>query len=244
MDRTDGVIADAELQGICRSTLETYSDLYRGKSITAEFYPYIGMTHIIRRRNSGLVVRISDHCRNAPREVLQAILILLASKMEHKKPPAHASETYEAFRRDPEVTARMHGRRRQQGRKHILRAEGKHHSLMEIYRDLNERYFRGQVEIARLGWGARESWRRLGHYDPIHNTITISPVLDSLTVPQYVLAYLLYHEMLHSLFSYTPLSRGQRYHTGEFSSAERAFPHYADAKRFLDHFCRTRGESQ
>jgi hypothetical protein len=237
------LITDAELLEICSSTLEAYSDLFRGKTIDAEFYPYIGLTHVIRRRQSGWIVRISDFCRHAPVEVVRAIAVLLAAKIARKKPPGHALRAYESFRHDPEVIAATQARRRQLGRKRILRAEGEHHSLAEIYRELNERYFGNRVEIGRLGWGARRSWRRLGHYDPVHHTITISPVLDSARVPRTVLAFLLYHEMLHTLFSESRARRRQRHHTREFSSAERAFPHYAGARRFLDEFCRTRGRS-
>ena len=81
----------------------------------------------------------------------------------------------------------------------------------------------------------------MGHYDPIHHTITISPVLDSPKVPRAVVSYLLYHEMLHTLF--TGIGYRKRHHTPDFNRAERAFPSYAKARKFLDRFCRTRGRN-
>jgi hypothetical protein len=232
---------DPELTEICRSALLSYSGSFRGRDISAEFYPYIGMTHTIRRRGSAWLIRISDHCRAASREVLEAIVILLACKIERRKIPSHVAEIYARFRHSPEVAANVAVRRRARGRKQIDSASGRWHSLVQIYRDLNNGYFNNQVEIRKLGWGARRSWRRLGHYDPVHHTITISPVLDSPRVPASVMAYLLYHEMLHTLFPGDCTSRRERHHPREFKAAERAFPGFESSRGFLDHFCRTRG---
>jgi hypothetical protein len=233
---------DFQLQELCRSTLRQLSASFQDKEISAGFYPYIGLTHTIRRRGSSWIIRISDHCRLAPRAVLESIVVLLGCKVLRRKPPSAAFQAYEQFRREPEVERRVQERRVQRGRKQILDARGKHHSLDVIYRALNLQYFNGQVEVTRLGWGARRSWSRMGHYDPVHHTITISPVLDSPRVPEQVLSYLLYHEMLHALFDGKAVAGRHRYHTAEFNRAERAFPHYASARGFLDRFCRTRGK--
>jgi hypothetical protein len=241
MDRFSGVVTDDELLQVCRSTLSACPEFRGAGEISAEFYPYIGLTHILRRLPSGWSVRISDHCRGASVEVLQAVVMLLAAKITRRKLPAGVLAVYETFRKDPEVAARVQDRRRRRGRKRIDPAPGRHHSLREVYRELNERYFNGQVEICLLGWGARRSWRRLGHYDPIHHTITISPVLDSPKVPGTVIAYLVYHEMLHAVFSDAGSGGSRRYHTREFYSAERAFPHHDSSRRFLERFCRARG---
>ncbi|MGD0309637.1 MAG: M48 family peptidase [Acidobacteriota bacterium] len=232
---------DFQIQEVCRSTLRQLSASFQDKEISAGFYPYIGLTHTIRRRGSSWIIRISDHCRQAPRAVLESIVVLLCCKVLRRKPPSAALQVYEQFRREPEVERRVQERRLQRGRKQILDARGKHHSLDVIYGSLNLQYFNGQVEVTRLGWGARRSWSRLGHYDPVHHTITISPVLDSPRVPERVLSYLLYHEMLHVLFDGKAVAGRHRHHTAEFNRAERAFPHYASARGFLDRFCRTRG---
>jgi hypothetical protein len=229
----------SDLQAICCAVLPALSGSFRRDRISARFYPYIGMTHTIRRRGSAWMIRISDHCRQAPRDVLEAIVLLLAHKVLRRKPPDRASRIFERYRRDPEVEGRVQARRFEQGRKNIRGTRGKYHELKEIYGEVNATYFNGQVEVRRLGWGSRRSWCRLGHYDPVHNTITVSPVLDSFKVPRMVVSYLLYHEMLHTLF--TDSAGGRRHHTAEFNRAERAFPSYPEARKFLDHFCRTRG---
>ncbi len=232
---------DVLLTELCRTTLHRLSSTFHDKDINAAFYPYIGLTHKIRRRGTSWTIRISDHCRSASREVLEAIIVILACKVLRRRAPETTSRAYEQFRREPAVQSRLTERRLQRGRKLIRDSHGKCHSLDAIFRRLNQQFFNGQLEISRLGWGTRKSWSRLGHYDPVHHTITISPVLDSPKVPESVVAYLLYHEMLHSLFDSNAGTPRQRYHTREFYRAERSFPGYAFAKKVLDDFCHTRG---
>ncbi len=232
-----------ELEWICREVLQATFPALRGARIEAGFYPYLGLTHTIRRTDKGWRLRISDHCRHAPRGVLEAIALLLASKVLRRKPPRRTLEEYTRFKQSAGVEESVRSRRLQRGRKIIASGEGKHHSLSEIYREVNARYFGNEVEIRRLGWGKRRSWGRLGHYDPVHHTITVSPVLDSPRVPRAVVAYIVYHEMLHTLFESDAAHSGRnRHHPPGFRRAERAHPEYEAAKEFLASYCRTRGK--
>ena len=227
-----------DLQQFCEAVLRAESPAFREMELEAAFYPYIGLTHTIRRKNGKWLIRISDLCRNAPRSVLEAVITILACKVLRKKPRRRALRTYEAFRRDPLIAGAVRARRQLRGRKAIGGDEGNYHSLREIYRDLNSRYFNNQVEIRTIGWGLRASRSRLGHYDPVHHTITLSPVLDSPEVPGYVASYIVYHELLHTIFEDTPRSCPKKHHPAVFRRAERAYPDYADARKFLREFCR------
>jgi hypothetical protein len=233
---------DAELQWICREVLGRFHPCFRDVPIHAAFFPYLGLTHTIRRRGPGWSLRLSDHCRWAPREVLEAIVVILAAKVLRRRPPARMTDLYNRFRETPSMESAVRARRRKSGRKRLGRPEGKHHSLGEILDGVNARFFDGRVEISRIGWSARRSWGRLGHFDPIHRTITISPVLDSERVPGPVIAFLVYHEMLHALFEEDAPGR-RRHHPPEFQRTERAHPDYALARKFLARYCRLRGRS-
>ena len=235
-------MTSADLEWICRSILQARFPAFRDTDITASFYPYIGLTHTIRRRKGVWVIRISDHCRRAPRVVLEALTLILASKVLRRSPPKEMIKIYEQFKQEPAIEEAVHVRRRKHGRKQIDSSDGRHHSLQEIYRELNARYFNSQVEICNLGWGPRRSWSRVGHYDPVHNTITISPVFDSPRIPRLVVSYIVFHEMLHSLFETGSAGGHKRYHPPEFQRAEKAYPEYAAAKRLLGEFCRNRGK--
>jgi hypothetical protein len=240
MDR--GSAADpgrSELEEICRRILESRFSQFKETDIRASFYPYIGLTHKIRRKDSFWMIRISDHCRNAPIVVLEAVAVILGCKVLRRPPPADAVEVYQRFSELPEVRRRVRDRRRKRGRKMMRDPRGRYHSLEENFHDLNQRFFNDQIELDRLGWSPRAGWKRLAHYDPLHQTITVSPVLDSPKVPANVISYILYHEMLHALFEESG-HPGRRRHSREFKRAEMAYPGYAKAKDFLRQFCRNR----
>jgi hypothetical protein len=234
-------LGSADLEWICRSTLQSRFPSFRDMEITASFYPYIGFTHTIRKKGGRWVIRISDYCRRAPRVVLEAVTLILACKVLRRSPPQDMMKIYEKYRQEPAIEEAVYARRRKHGRKRIDSSDGRHHSLWEIYRELNARYFNNQIEIRNLGWGPRRSWSRLGHYDPVHHTITISPVLDSPRVPRSVVSYIVFHEMLHTLFETRPANGQKRHHPPEFQRAEKAYPDRAVAKKFLGEFCRNRG---
>lgn len=233
--------SDSELQWLCRSVLKAAFPIFKNAEIEAGFYPYIGLTHTIRRKGSRWIVRISDHCRNAPRTVIEAIVMILGSKIVRRKPPRKFLENYESFRNDLSIAESVKARRRQKGRKNISAVAGKHYVPAELFRDINARFFNNQLEVQKIGWGQRKGWARLGHYDPIHHTITLSPVLDSPKVPEYVVRYIVYHEMLHVVFEDMPVRGFRKHHPAEFRRAERGYPDYARASKFLrEHFGRRR----
>jgi hypothetical protein len=228
------------LAAICRRTLRSRFSEFRDREIEATFYPYVALTHRIRKKGGAWILRVSDHCRDAPVEVLEAIALILGCKIQRRRPPEDVSETYARFCGRPEMQQRVRERRLARGRKLMRAPDGRYHSLEVIFADINRRYFNDQIEVNRLGWGLRPAWRRLGHYDPLHQTITLSPVLDSPEVPAYVISYILYHEMLHVLFD-EGRQPGRRHHPDEFKRTETAYPDYGEAKNFLREFCRNRG---
>ena len=230
-------VAASDLQRICVITLEKISPEFHGAAIDARFYPYIGLTHTIRRRKSGWVVRVSDHCRCAPNAVLESIVTILACKALRRRVSKRARRIYDDWRNERVVSDAVNARRTAKGRKRFAVHEGRWHPLPEICRDINRRFFNNQIEIHKIGWGVKRSWGRLGHYDPAHNTITLSPVLDSQNVPRFVVDFIVYHEMLHAVFDDTENYGFRRHHPPEFSRTERAHPDYAAVKKFIKDFC-------
>jgi len=112
----------------------------------------------------------------------------------------------------------------------LLRARGKFHDLSELFRVIDEASFSGLVESA-ITWGSssprhpvRES--SLGSYSDRTNIIRINPVLDRKTVPRYFVAFIVYHEMLHSAMG-TPVTGARRsIHSREFRKRERLYKNY------------------
>ncbi len=137
-----------------------------------------------------------------------------------------------------------------------LLARGKHHDLLTIFDDLNDRYFGGQVQAV-ITWGQRAGRRgardgvrprrttiKLGSYDAIDRLIRVNPSLDRTWVPRYFVAFVVYHEMLHHVIPARNARDGEGalldrriLHPPEFRERERRFRNYERAilweRRFL-----------
>jgi predicted metal-dependent hydrolase len=83
---------------------------------------------------------------------------------------------------------------------------------------------------SRQGSKKATRYRRLGCFMPLQNIIKINPILDDISIPDYFIEYIVYHEMLHAV--YPPiLGAGKRVvHHKKFVEMEKKFPDYLKAK--------------
>lgn len=128
----------------------------------------------------------------------------------------------------------LHRVRRTPRRMPTLMTAGRAHDLDEIYADVNEQFFGGNLEVP-ITWGqgvgrARRGGLTFGSYDPVLALIRIHPVLDRPEVPRYFIESVVYHEMLHHHMGGVPDRAGRTvYHTRAFREAEAQFPRHHDA---------------
>lgn len=91
--------------------------------------------------------------------------------------------------------------------------------LKESFDRMNKKYFYDFMDTPNLVWG-RESFHKLGSYEYVTDTITISTVLkDELEL----LNYVIYHEMLHKKLKFTSKNGRNYHHTTEFRKEEKKF---------------------
>jgi hypothetical protein len=210
----------------------------RAPSFNVEYRPFAGLRSTIHLRDNHADVRISDVLEGAPPLVLEALAEILIAQVFRRRPSREARECYLAYVFRPATRRRIEDSRRRRGSKRLLPARGRCYDLGEIFRRLNRKFFRGELPQPRLGWSPKRSRSVLGHYDSAHGVIIISSLLDSISVPRYLVEYLVFHEMLH--VRYPVERRGHRrvLHSREFRQAEKEFPHYERARRKLRQFCR------
>ena len=202
--------------------------------IDVRFYPYIGINHTIRVRQGKVFVRISEICRDMPAAEQHALAFILVSKLLSRKVPRWAHETYSAYIKSHEVREIATERKRTHGKKVITSAAGSVYDLNEIFDRLNAGYFHSTLEKPTLSWSARKTYRILGHHDSTHNTIVVSRSLDSSDVPNFVVEYVVFHEMLH-IHHPTVHHNGRRYnHTAAFRRDERVFTYFHAAERWIE----------
>ncbi len=198
------------------------------------FYPYIGINHTIRIRNAEIFVRIGIICEEMPLVCHKGLAYILVGKLLRKKIPNGAREVYSAYVKSESIRLKATESKRARGRKVVTSSQGSVYDLEEIFDRLNTHYFRETIAKPVLTWSARKTFRILGHHDATHDHITISKSLDSLTVPKYVVEYVVFHEMLH-IHHPTKHINGRRYnHTPAFKRDEQKFAHYTDAEKWIE----------
>ncbi|MFT4310146.1 MAG: SprT-like domain-containing protein [Candidatus Woesearchaeota archaeon] len=107
--------------------------------------------------------------------------------------------------------------------------------LHVIFDELNAQYFDHTLNTPHLQWGL-ESYRTLGHYNYLTDTITISRILQD-AQPE-LLRFVMYHEMLHIKHQFYVASDGsRRYHTHAFREDERAYPNFVQIEKQLQRLC-------
>jgi hypothetical protein len=113
-------------------------------------------------------------------------------------------------------------------------SRGRYHDLKTAFERVNRRYFKNRMVLPRLVWGSRQSRRKLGHYQPVTDTLLVSRTLDNPDVPKFVVDFIVYHELLHKQLG-VQVNGGRRYsHTPAFKQAERRFKQYQQAQEFLN----------
>jgi hypothetical protein len=116
-----------------------------------------------------------------------------------------------------------------------LSTTGLHHDLLEIYSDINARYFSGAVEAhitwSRDGKARRRSARsiKLGSYTARDKLIRVHPALDAEFVPRFFVEYIVYHEMLHHVLPARRAGRRRCLHGADFMARERNFERFEEA---------------
>jgi hypothetical protein len=118
---------------------------------------------------------------------------------------------------------------------------GEVHDLALVLERVRNLYFGGIGDVA-ICWGAardpssrrrrrtRTRSRALATYSFEERTIRVSPVLDSARVPDFVLDWIVYHEMLHHVLPCEGGNGRRRFHTRRFRALERGFERYGEAQ--------------
>ncbi|MGC9357448.1 MAG: hypothetical protein ACP5GX_06265, partial [Anaerolineae bacterium] len=190
-------------------------------------FAYVSYLYRARKKDDGLHVTVHEGFIGAPGKVLKALACtVLLKKREPYRRTVSDYATSEAF---AEIVMAME-----------LTTDdvepvtqGRYFDLEEVFERVNATYFDGQQSRPKLTWNRTITGRKLGHYDPLRDIVMVSVTLDAPGVPDYVVDYVMYHELLHKDLGIDVVN-GRRYsHTPEFRAAEERFQEYAEAQGFL-----------
>jgi hypothetical protein len=115
----------------------------------------------------------------------------------------------------------------------VERTAGVHHDLVQSFDRVASQYLDGEVSRPRLTWNRTLTGRKFGHYDPLTDTVMISCTLDHADVPDFVVDFVMYHELLHKKLGVDWRNGRQEVHTAEFRRWEALFARSAAAELML-----------
>jgi len=202
-------------------------------AVRIEFCKFANANSFIRLEDGLLHVRITDVLEGAPAPIIESLAYILLSKLYRRAVPKMYSERYRRYLNRTEMRRSLQLIRQSRGRKFVSGPRGNNYDLESIFEELNLRHFHGLMARPLLGWSRRASRTMLGHYDPSHNAIILSKLLDNAKVPRLAVEYVLFHEMLHLRFPVEHKGARRCVHTREFKEAERQFPHWREAQHLL-----------
>lgn len=112
------------------------------------------------------------------------------------------------------------------------------YNLQKIYNKLNAEYFDGTLDLY-ITWFGKSNKRSRSrftfglYHDPLR-LIKINRMLDNPTFPEYVVSYVVYHEMVHHVCpSYFDANGHHHIHTKEFKEMEEQFEHFDLAQKWI-----------
>ncbi len=205
--------------------------------VRVEFKRYANANAQIRWENGALLVRLADTLEGAPEDVLEALAEILLSKLFRKPVPPASNDRYRRYLNRRDVRRSLDLVRQIRGRKQVEDPQGTLYDLDQMFEELNFRYFHGLMARPRLGWSPNASRTLLGHYDPSHNAIVLSRILDGADTPRLAVEYVLYHEMLHLVHPAEHRGARRCVHTPAFKADEKKFEHLKEAKALLRKLC-------
>jgi hypothetical protein len=206
-------------------------------AVRLKFCKFANANSSVRWDNTGLEFRITDVLEGAPAAILESLANILMSKLFRRPPPRTHAERYRRYLNRKEMRRSLQLVKQARGRKFVSGPRGDSYDLQVIFEELNQAHFHGLMAQPLLGWSRRPSRVMLGHYDPSHNAIILSRLLDRPGVPRLAVEYVLFHEMLHLRFPVEHRGARRCVHTREFKDAEKQFPLLKEAKQHLKNIC-------
>ena len=196
--------------------------------ITVEITNYTGLYKYKKHPQGNIELQLSEGFIQADDNILQAIIsmVLLGNNRQDKQLVRNfgLTEEYRDVILELDLIADLDAENPQ----------GNCYDLEKLFERINQAYFAGKMAKPRLTWNQTLTHRKLGHYEPLRDRVVMSRTLDDSHVPQIVVEFVLYHELLHKHHGFKWVNGKRMAHTPEFRRSEKQFEYYQEAEQWLN----------
>ncbi len=211
----------------------TRAKRYHRSEVDFRFYN-LGSLYKVSGSSAAILITAQEILAGAPDRVLIAILrAALQNEAEGDRRTIHeytSSAAYKAARQNLEYLGMEKG----------SQAAGKHHDLEKSFQRVNQAYFDGSLGEPHLVWSGRLTHRKFGHYQWDIDTVMVSKSLDQSRVPEFVVDYVMFHELLHKKIGVKLVNQRRTVHTAAFRRQESRFKNIDQAQQWLNRLARKR----
>jgi len=116
--------------------------------------------------------------------------------------------------------------------------QGYVHDLEASFARVNATHFAGQMAKPKLVWNRTLTGRKFGHFRRSADTVMLSVSLDTPEIPEFVIDFVMYHELLHKKHGVEILNGRRVAHSGAYQADERRFAKFHEAERVLKELAR------
>ncbi|MFV1948421.1 MAG: hypothetical protein ACC633_00630 [Anaerolineales bacterium] len=211
--------------------LPHYKSQVSNKKIDFAFY-HLGSLYKITENSSGKNITVQESFTQAPDKILTAILE--TAFLKQPNPSRHII-------RDYTFTPEYQAARTRLEYLHVppgSYAQGLAHQLDLSFKRVNQQYFHDNLSRPHLIWSSRLTFRKFGHYQWDIDTVMISQTLDNHHVPEFVVDYVMYHELLHKKLGIRKMNGRRFSHTKNFRDEEQKFIKFEQAIKYLNRISR------
>lgn len=112
-------------------------------------------------------------------------------------------------------------------------SKGQYHDLSASFGRTNQKYFNNKLQKPSLAWNQIITGRQMGLWVPTTKSLIVSIALDTPNLPEFVIDFVMYHELLHMDIG-TKVINGRFFvHTPEFKRRERQHEYHTQARKMI-----------
>ncbi|MDR3074628.1 MAG: hypothetical protein LBU30_01150 [Candidatus Methanoplasma sp.] len=217
-----------EAEEVLRTKFREIGKEYGFDKVEAEFVAFKEFKVRWQRSYKWADFKVSDYLADAPPEVIGGLCNSLFSKITGDE--EGYSEEMCRWMTAPEFSEHKQQVYLKRSRNLTRSAKGEVRDLESSYDRLAEAGLVEKDPAIHLTWTRESNVRKVGQCSVLMKVISISSVLDSEMIPEFVLDYCLYHELCHLIIGFDPSAKR---HGEEFSELEAKYPRRDEAGEWL-----------